>query len=263
LIFRKGLISFTDNLHFDYIFASEEYPEFSCSEYNDVFGFFISGPGITGNRNIALIPNTNLPVSIANVHPDFSTYLNPCPPQNEEYYVNSQYNSYCEFNGHTVMRNTAAITVTPGFTYHLKLAIANVGNKNYGSGVFLRAGSLDLGLGVVNYGNNINGMDNVFEGCINNHFTINLNPSINDVILTLQYSGAAVNDISSPDGSPLPTTVTIPYTVNSPVTVNGGDFNIAITANSLLCFGDEYLTYLLYFLCKYTTYLSYLQVFNY
>jgi len=57
-----------DTLKFDYIFASEEYPEWVGSQYNDVFGFFISGPGITGPfingaRNIALIPNTTTPVT--------------------------------------------------------------------------------------------------------------------------------------------------------------------------------------------------------
>ena len=43
-----------ESVSFNYIFASEEYPEWACSDYNDAFGFFISGPGIT-RKNIALL----------------------------------------------------------------------------------------------------------------------------------------------------------------------------------------------------------------
>ncbi|HNR54963.1 MAG TPA: choice-of-anchor L domain-containing protein, partial [Flavobacteriales bacterium] len=34
-----------DSLQFRYVFGSEEYPSFTCSNYNDAFGFFLSGPG--------------------------------------------------------------------------------------------------------------------------------------------------------------------------------------------------------------------------
>ena len=76
---------FADTLRFRYVFASEEYPEYSCSSYNDVFGFFISGPGITGpysnnGKNIALIPGTNTPVAIDKIHPPDPT--TPQEPNN-------------------------------------------------------------------------------------------------------------------------------------------------------------------------------------
>ena len=62
-----------DSLKFEYIFGSQEYPNFVCSQYNDIFGFFITGTNIDGNPtnrtvNIAKIPNTNIPVSITTVN---------------------------------------------------------------------------------------------------------------------------------------------------------------------------------------------------
>ena len=221
----------TTAISFDYIFASEEWPSFTCTGFNDVFGFFISGPGISGNKNIALVPGTNLPVSINSVNDQY------CGSANVQYYVPAAGNIYTQFNAHTKMFTTATQTVQPGQKYHLKLAVANVNGDNwYGSGVFLRTGSLDLGLGITNLGGMVQDMDNVFEGCGENQFTIKLdNNSPNPVYITLNYSGAAVNDIVSPDGTPLPTSVVIPpgesevvipYKINSPVSVNGGDFNI-------------------------------------
>ncbi len=49
-------------LQFNYQFASEEYPEYVGSNYNDVFAFFVSDDSTT--KNIALIPEKKTPVSI-------------------------------------------------------------------------------------------------------------------------------------------------------------------------------------------------------
>jgi hypothetical protein len=75
-ILQFDFVTQTDTIIFDYIFASEEYPEYVDAQYNDVFGFFISGPGITGTKNIALIPGTNTPVAINNIndHTNFKYY---------------------------------------------------------------------------------------------------------------------------------------------------------------------------------------------
>ncbi|HQI71299.1 MAG TPA: choice-of-anchor L domain-containing protein, partial [Bacteroidales bacterium] len=61
-----------DSVKFKYVFGSEEYPHSICSQYNDVFAFFITGPNPAGgnytNHNIALIPGTNLLVSVNSVN---------------------------------------------------------------------------------------------------------------------------------------------------------------------------------------------------
>src|SRR5690606_16947659 len=44
--FEFDVIPMGDSLRFDFVFGSEEYNEWVGSQYNDVFGFFISGPGI-------------------------------------------------------------------------------------------------------------------------------------------------------------------------------------------------------------------------
>ena len=61
-------------VNFRYVFASNEYPDFVCSKFNDVFAFFVSGPKplqvvTMANQNIALIPGTNLPVAINTINP--------------------------------------------------------------------------------------------------------------------------------------------------------------------------------------------------
>ncbi|MFN3874868.1 MAG: choice-of-anchor L domain-containing protein, partial [Flavobacteriales bacterium] len=49
-----------DSVKFRYVFGSEEYPEYVCTNFNDAFGFFLSGPGINGTF-------TNGAVNIARV----------------------------------------------------------------------------------------------------------------------------------------------------------------------------------------------------
>jgi hypothetical protein len=78
-ILKFNFICEGDVVQFRYVFASEEYPEYVGSEFNDAFAFFIQGPGITGMQNIALIPGTNLPVAINNVNAG----------QNNNFFVNN------------------------------------------------------------------------------------------------------------------------------------------------------------------------------
>ncbi len=143
-----------DTLRFNYSFASEEYPEYVCSNFNDIFGFFISGPGINGPfadnaQNIALIPGTNLPVRINNVNSgtvgNNGTADNCAPPDGSlafsSFYVNNDgSNQQPVFDGFTRVLQAEAI-VQPCQVYTIKLVIADVGDGAFDSGVFLQAKS--------------------------------------------------------------------------------------------------------------------------
>jgi gliding motility-associated-like protein len=129
-----------DTVEFKYIFASEEYPEFVFS-FNDVFAFFISGPGIPGGtRNLAVVPGTSNPVSINQINSSTNSSL---------FVANGNGSSGSQltdpkvtnFDGFTVPL-TAISKVTPCKTYHLKIAIADVVDGSFDSGVFLKGGSL-------------------------------------------------------------------------------------------------------------------------
>ena len=166
---------FADTLRFRYVFASEEYPEFSCSPFNDVFGFFISGPGINGTysnngENIALIPGTNTPVAIDKIHP---TDGPGCPGLNDQFYNNNNgmalqpvYDGYLDIF-------TAEAIVIPCETYTIKIMVSDVGDTFYDSGVFLEAKS--FGTGTIDVDAATISLDGtITEGCSNGSFTFSI-----------------------------------------------------------------------------------------
>ncbi len=134
-----------DSIRFRYVFASEEYPEYACSPYNDVFGFFLDGPHPDSttpyqNFNIALVPGTNLPVAINNLHPSNPVYPN-CPPFNAQFYHdNNQSNIQPTYDGFTDIF-VAEAKVVPCAVYQMTLAIADASDGVYDSAVFLEANS--------------------------------------------------------------------------------------------------------------------------
>lgn len=133
-----------DNIAFNYIFGSEEYPEFVNSQFNDVFAFFISGPGISGVQNIALVPGANIPIEINNVNDGYTIDcpdVLPGPCTNCEYYVNNCTGNTVQYDGYTTLL-AASSAVTPGQTYHLKIGISDAGDPVYDSGVMLQSSSL-------------------------------------------------------------------------------------------------------------------------
>jgi|GEM_PF-1412694 len=188
----------TTTASFSYVFASEEYPNFAPpngSAFNDVFGFFISGPGIAGPysngaENIALIPTTTTPVSINNVN----------PVTNNAYYDDVA-NTFA-FNGYTVPLIAEITGLTPCETYHIKIAIADGGDSVYDSAVFLEANSFTGGTApsiqatVPSTGGAFG-----YEGCEDAYFTIYRDPlddasSPIDIDFYIDQTAADIADVT-------------------------------------------------------------------
>lgn len=123
-------------LEFKYVFASDEYNEYSNSIFNDVFGFLLNG------NNVALLPGTNIAVSINNVNGGNPYGTNP---QHSEYFINNDLNDggatiNTEMDGLTTVL-TVTTNVNPNEENIIKLAIADSGDSALDSNVFIESGS--------------------------------------------------------------------------------------------------------------------------
>ena len=209
----------SDQIAFQYVFSSEEYPDFTCSNYNDIFGFFLSGPGINGPFtdnaiNIALIPDPNNPGNYTNT-PVLINALNsgvatsgdeePCDaidPNWQDYSVFFTDNTPLEtinMPGFTVPL-TALANVIPCETYHIKLAIANVSDQLLQSSVFLLENSFSSTSPVANYESAyspFSGNDTTLvEGCFDGSLTFELDEPIDvDYVIDYIVSGSATEGV--------------------------------------------------------------------
>jgi gliding motility-associated-like protein len=203
-VYSITFIPTSDTLRFRYCFGSEEYPEFACSAYNDIFGFFIQGPGFPTAKNIALIPGTNLPVAINNLHPQNGA---GCGPVNEQFYINNL-NSTKQpvYDGYTQVF-TAEAVVQPCQQYTITLAIADVGDSAYDSGVFLEAKS--FGTGSLRAEVVTTSPDGILvEGCAQGSITFRLpSPEAQDFPIDYTIFGSAVNGV---DYQNIPANLVIP-----------------------------------------------------
>jgi len=147
-ILEFDFIPNTNKISFDYMFLSEQYlrqgDPGTCG-YTDGFAFLIKKTTDSNYKNLALVPNTNTPITSETVRGPGGR----CQESNSQYFGHYNPNgSPTSFNGQTAIL-TAETDVIPGTKYHIKLVIADQGNGLYDSGVILKAGSFvgskDLG----------------------------------------------------------------------------------------------------------------------
>ena len=200
-ILQFDFIPSGDTIRFNYVFGSEEYTGYTCTDFNDVFGFLISGPGYATPTNIALVPGTNVPVCINSVNggvPTGSGTIATCNAVGPgspfpAYYVNNLAGTTVVYDGFTTVLQAKA-HVTPCDTFHLKLGVADAFDWVLDSGVFLEAGSLSsipsaaltaVGLGSLPY---------AIRGCAPGHIDFTTSTtSCTPTIIKFLISGTAIN----------------------------------------------------------------------
>ncbi len=237
IVLEFDFIPSGDTLSFNYMFGSDEYPEFSPSTYNDAFGFFLWGAGISGpytlagypagGRNLAVVPGTSTAVTINNVGPS----------SNSAYYVGNvggaAYGNAIQYDGTTTLLSANA-SVQCGETYHIKLCIANVSDQLYDSGVFLQANSFSSDAIEVTVAS-VSGDTSVYEGCTTANLMFVRPSSQTGGTLNINYttSGTATEGV---DFNTLP----------NPITFLPGQDTVILTINPIqdgISDNNEYITF--------------------
>lgn len=157
-VLEFDFITNSEILSFNFVFASEEYQEYVGSKFNDVFGFFLTGPN-ADHVNLATLPDGKTAITINNVNHEKgkmyyvdNPYYNTLDPfiwdvRKRKVVKNNKYRKKVDpprydvqFDGFTVVLQ-ARYTVFPNEIYHIKMAVADVSDGILDSGVFLEAGS--------------------------------------------------------------------------------------------------------------------------
>lgn len=197
-------------LSFRYVFASEEYPEFICGEFNDVFGFFIRGPRPGGGQytdeNIARVPTDGSVVSVNSVHPG-KPELPGCVSQHAELFNTQAFGATPAFNAFLDVFS-AELEVIPCMEYTIKLALADVVDDIYDTAVLLEANTFSAS----NYSVEINtpGQTNSLrEGCAAAEFIVKRTSNLvsaDDFVI--RFAGQAL--------------IGLDYTIQGPLTFTSG-----------------------------------------
>lgn len=191
----------SDTIKFRYVFGSQEYFGWENTQYNDVFGFFLSGPGISGpynspafhpngSINLAIVPNSNppLPITVSSV--------NSVGPMNPQYFIDNStsLDTISDVNGYTTVF-TATAVVQCGETYHIRLSIADGSDGSLNSYVWLEAGSFNSPS--LNIQNNLGIDSNQIEIACNTDITLTADAGTGSTYQWYDSTGNIVSNTSS------------------------------------------------------------------
>lgn len=243
----------TDLITFRYVFTSNEFDGF-CNSYNDAFGLFISGPGISGGmgfqnnaENIARLPDNTNYVTINNI-----CAVDQGNHGQGKYSWWNGVKTYFSRNRFTYVYS-ANYTVQCGQTYHMKFAIADAGDSQYDSDVFIEQNSFSSNnvTPSTNFSNPATG-SLLVPGCSNANlsYTIPMPKTTSITIdLGIDPSGTATQADILPN--PFPLTIILPAGATEttsifiqalPAAVPGPDKTLIIKASVTTCAASSTVT---------------------
>lgn len=188
----------SNDIEFNFVFLSEEYNEFVNSSFNDVFAFYISGPGITGMENLAVVPGTTTPVTINTINNgSFWQFYND----------NTGGGTNIEFDGFTTLMTASKTGLQQCGIYTLSLRIADGSDSAYDSAVLLQENSL-VQSNISASSSTFSSNNTALEGCIDASFTFQLDSIMPYAVnIPIGIGGTALNGV---DYALIDTLITIP-----------------------------------------------------
>lgn len=222
--------------NFSYLFASDEYNEFVNSSFNDVFAFFFKQIGVIGEDGEPVYdnpipPNTidnniatlsiqttdengstvfqNIPVAINNLNGTTTVLLADGNPVSSLYNNNDLSDIPAEdlkniqYDGFSNILSANTDELTPGNIYSFKIAIADVGDSAYDSGVFIGSLSADV----------LFAQDDFISTPVDNSLDVKVLD--NDTLPTKNFKG-----ITKIDGQTIPDSGVVTLDSGSTVTLN-------------------------------------------
>jgi hypothetical protein len=127
--YQVKVIPTGSTLHVKYVFASEEYPEYVGSAFNDVMAVWVNG------TNCATVPGTNDPISVNSIN----------DKTNSAYYINNSGGAAAGYS--TSMDGlttplTCSVPVTPGQPVTVRISVADSSDSAFDSAVALVDGGI-------------------------------------------------------------------------------------------------------------------------
>lgn len=234
-IIEFDFIPTVDTVQFKFVWASEEYCNYSGSAFTDVCGFFVSGDGINGaysnnSQNFAKSPFDPPNSSGGNINVNLFSHYNHSPT----YYISNNISSCntggnCqgppahplgtapgvnefELNAHSAVFD-AIIPVTPCSTYHIKIAVGDGTDGIGDSAFFLQGNSWNQGNAVtVEAINSDDGSNQGFETCDTYYYEFCKDPAsdINEEVTMDFVVSPNSTATAGADYEAFPTSVVIP-----------------------------------------------------
>ena len=126
--YQVSVVPTGHTLHGRYVFASEEYPEYVGSNYNDVMAVWVNG------TNCATVPGTNQPVSVNTINAN----------ENSNLYVDNSTGAagYSTSMDALTTPLTCSVPVTPGQKVTVRIAVADTSDRILDSAVALLDGGI-------------------------------------------------------------------------------------------------------------------------